>query len=152
MPVETGTGGNFDEKLKVVRDPITGLHVVKAGGPLNPFVDRVIELCVWVFQRADASHDDAIANAMGPGTGTEMHEKGSGDMANTQNLGSADARWDMDLDDRDETGPIDYVNGSATAIAIGAFLDNTRSGGMKRRAFVWSEPVELEVQPDTAPA
>jgi hypothetical protein len=145
-----GTGGNFNEKLDVVRDTKTGFHVVKAGGPLDPSVVRVIELCVWVFQRADASQDDAIANAMGPGTGTEMHEKGCSDMADTLDLGTPKARWKMDLDDRDETGPIDYVNGSATAIAIGAFLANTPSEGQRRRAFVWSEPVELDVQPDTS--
>jgi hypothetical protein len=152
MPPENGTGGNFNDKLTVERSASTGLHVVKAAGPLDPSVARVIELCVWVFQRADASQDDAIANAMGPGTGTAMHDGGSGDMANTHDLGTDDARWDMELKDRDETDPIDYVNGSATAIAIGAFLENTRSGGQKRRAFVWSEPVELDVQSDTAPA
>ena len=50
--------GNFDEELHVER---TGS--VAAGGPLDPSVKAVTELCVWVLQRDGA--DDAIANAMG---------------------------------------------------------------------------------------
>ena len=34
-----------------------------AGGPLDPSVKAVTELCVWVLQRD--GDDDAIANAMG---------------------------------------------------------------------------------------
>jgi hypothetical protein len=142
-----GTGGNFDETLDVERGA-AGYHIVKAGGPLKQSVTRVIELCVWVFQRADAAEDDAIANAMGPGTGTVMQDdKGSADMANTHKLGTANARWDMELDDRDETERRDFVDGSATAVAIGAFFDDSL-GPEKRRAFVWSEPVTLRVKPD----
>jgi hypothetical protein len=145
-----GTGGNFDETLEVVLDPDKGFHVVMAGGPLKKSVTRVIELCVWVFQRADVSKDDAIANAMGPGTGTMMdNDKGSGEMAHTKKLKSDDARWDLVLDDRDETEQRPFVDGSATAVAIGAFLDNS-SGDEKRRAFVWSEPVTLHVKLDDA--
>ena len=53
----------------------------------------------------------------------------------------------MELDDRDETEHRDFVNGSATAVAIGAFFDNSL-GEPRRRAFVWSEPVTLRVKPD----
>jgi hypothetical protein len=147
-----GTGGNFNETLDVVFDRDKGFHVVMAGGPLKKSVTRVIELCVWVFQRAGdpAADDDAIANAMGPGTGTVMdNDKGSADMAHTKKLKSDDAHWELVLDDRDETENRPFVDGSATAVAIGAFLDNSL-GDEKRRAFVWSEPVTLRVKPDDA--
>lgn len=67
-----GTGGNFDETLTFADDGTqtkadgTPVKVVKAGGPLDPSVLRVIDLCVWVIQRADATVDDAIAQGMGP--------------------------------------------------------------------------------------
>ncbi len=65
-------------------------------------------------------------------------------------MGTDIAHWEMDLDDRDETENTNFVTGSATAVAIGAFYDNSLGDEM-RRAFVWSEPVWLEVQQDDAP-
>jgi hypothetical protein len=123
-----------------VRDATTGFHIVKAGGPLDPSMIEIIELCVWVFQRADASVDDAIAQGMG--------EEGTAPMPGMDMVivdrSKTPLRWDMDLVDREGTGAVDYSAGSATAIAIGAFLVEPAPG--KRRAFVWSEPVELNVQ------
>jgi hypothetical protein len=137
-------GGNFDSSLQVSDGPdkkadgTSAVKIVKAGGPLDPAVAEVVELCVWVFQRADVSKDDAIANAMGP-EGTRMDGM---DSVTVTGKGASGAHWKMSLEDREGTGEVDFVAGSATAIAIGAFLVN-ESGGQRRRAFVWSEPVTI---------
>jgi hypothetical protein len=148
-----GTGGNFDESLSFADGPdrkadgVTPVKVVKAGGPLDPSVLRVIDLCVWVIQRADAAVDDAIAQGMGPEPPLDMPDD---DEVAVVDKGKATAHWAMELKDRQKTEEVDFVAGSATAVAIGAFLVNTPTGE-KRRVLVWSEAVELEVQPAAAP-
>lgn len=145
--------GNFDEGLEVLRNA-DGVHVVKAGGPLDAAVDRVVELCVWVFQRERVDQDDAVANAMSgevdlaeaqSQTRNGMH-MGAG--VNVVGRGTSTAHWDLLLDDREDTQAVDFVEGSATAIAIGVFL--TAQPNVKRKAFVWSESVRLSVQDGAA--
>src|SRR4051794_15228924 len=107
MPV-----GKFDETLKVVTGAAKGkagpvqAHIVKARGPLDTGVARIVELCVWVLQRADLTKDDAAANAMGP-EGARMPGM---DMVV---VNPARTTWEMDLTDRDETEGVDFVAGSA---------------------------------------
>jgi hypothetical protein len=152
-----GTGGNFDEKLSVADGPdkkadgVTPVKVVMAGGPLDPSVLRVIDLCVWVIQRADATVDDAIAQGMGPEVPPPLEMPDCDDPVTVVDKGKPVAHWKMDLKDRQETQEVDFVAGSATAVAIGAFLVNTPTGE-KRRVLVWSEAVELDVQPGAVSA
>ncbi|TIS56677.1 MAG: hypothetical protein E5W82_18525 [Mesorhizobium sp.] len=124
--------------MNVERHLTTNAHLVKAGGPLDPSVAQVIELCVWVFQRA--STDEAIAQGMGP----EGQPMAGMAMTHVTGKGTPAAHWDMELEDREGTTAVDFVNGSATAVAIGAFLINTPTG-QKRRGFFWSEPVEIKL-------
>src|SRR5215468_6528988 len=102
--------GRFDEMLDVVRNA-DGVQVVKAGGPLDANVDRVVELCVWVFQRSDVNTDDAIANAMSveadPAQAQTRGGMNMGAGVNVIGRGSSTAHWDLLLDDREETGGVD---------------------------------------------
>jgi hypothetical protein len=135
--------GQFFPKLKVSKEGI-----VEAGGPLDHATDEVVEMCVWVYQRS-ANGSDAIANAMddGPGLKKTMSDKmGSGEARKPSALkirpktATRPPTWKLDLDDRmNNTGA--FTPGSATALAIGVFLDADGN----ERAFLWSEPVELEL-------
>jgi hypothetical protein len=130
-------GGNFDEQLNVGAD-----GVVIAAGPLDESVAEVTEMCVWVLQRDGA--EDAIGNAMGPPNGMPdmAHMPDMPDMhggLTVTGLGTPNARWTFPLADR--LKPVDFRAGSATALAIGVFLDEQRM----QRAFFWSEPVRLSV-------
>src|SRR6185436_17014660 len=100
--------GRFDEMLEVVRNA-DGVQVVKAGGPLVANVDRVVKLCVWVFQRERTDQDDAVANAMSGDVdlaeaqaqtrnGMQM---GAG--VNVVGRGTSTAHWDLLFDDREDT-------------------------------------------------
>lgn len=117
--------GNFDEQLNVTHD-----GYVDARGPLDASITAVTEMCVWVLQRDGA--DDAIANAMGmpdmPGmpTGLKIHH-----------LGTANARWEFELENRFKK--VDFHKGSATASAFAVFVDDQG----QQRSFFWSEPVRL---------
>jgi hypothetical protein len=117
--------GNFDEKLTVAAN-----GVVNAGGPLDPSVKDVTQLCVWVLQRNGVN--DAIANAMGmpdmPGMPSDLE---------VENLGTSNARWKFPLTNRFKK--VDFRAGSATASAFGVFVDDKGH----QRAFFWSEPVRL---------
>jgi hypothetical protein len=117
--------GNFDEELNVEQD-----GSVAAGGPLDPSVKAVTELCVWVLQRD--GDDDAIANAMGMPDmpGMPSHLK-------VHDLGSPNARWEFPLTNRFK--PVDFHEGPAAASAFGVFVDAED----QQRAFFWSEPVRL---------
>ncbi|MCV3210728.1 hypothetical protein OHD62_21545 [Mesorhizobium sp. YC-39] len=101
---------------------------------------HIISLCVWVLQRQDASTDDAIAQAMGPEHVSGM-ATGHGGMVTVTGKGTPAARWEMQLNNREGTEAVDFVNGAAMAAAIGAFLID----GQQRRGFLWSEPVELKL-------
>ena len=145
-----GTGGNFDGSLKFVdgaakkADGVTPVKIVKARGPLDPSVERIIDVCVWVIQRAAGAIDDAIAQGMGPQVPPPLEMPDCDDPVTVVDKGQPLAHWEMDLTDRQETQEVDFVAGSATAVAIGAFLVNTPEG-QKRRVLLWSEAVELTV-------
>jgi hypothetical protein len=62
-------------------------------------------------------------------------------MVTVKDKGTSKARWEMQLDHREGTEAVDFVNGAAMAAAIGAFLID----GQQRRGFFWSEPVELKL-------
>jgi hypothetical protein len=120
--------GNFNEKLNVGRHGI-----VEAAGPFDASVAAVTEMCVWVLQRE--REEDAIANNMGmpdmPGMPSDLK---------VFDLGTPKARWTFPLK-RHQFKPVDFCDGSASAMATGVFIDKQ---GMQR-AFFWSEPVRLEV-------
>jgi hypothetical protein len=136
--------GQFFQNLTVNRS-----GVVKAGGPLDHATDQVVEMCVWVYQRS-ASGDDAIANAMDDGPGLKAKPMASGKMPATKARKAGGLQigkmatthqptWSLDLDDRmNKKGK--FTAGSATALAIGVFVDDEG----KERVFLWSEPVTLE--------
>ena len=121
--------GNFDEVLKV-----DSSGIVLAAGPLDQSVAQVTEMCVWVLQLNGP--EDAIANAMGP-PGSPMSGMPSMHMLTVTDLGTAKARWEFPLNDRLKV--VAFTPGSATAMAIGVFVDSKR----KQRAFFWSETVRL---------
>ena len=53
-----GTGGNFDDELKLFQDPISqDMHVDAIG----PSYGEVVHICVWIVQKQDAG-DAAGAN------------------------------------------------------------------------------------------
>ncbi len=118
--------GNFDDELSVVNG------IVQAAGPFDASVAEVTEMCVWVLQRDGA--DDAIGNNMGmpdmPGMPSDLRVTG---------LGTPNARWMFPLEERFK--PVDFTAGSATAMAIGVFVDK----GGTQRAFAWSETVQLNL-------
>jgi hypothetical protein len=132
--------GNFDEELIVELDG-EGVGIVHATGPLDEAVKAVTVMCVWVLQRDGA--DDAIGNAMGSPNGMssmpEMHTAsiGPGLTVKQEDLGTPNARWTFPLTDR--LKPVDFREGSATAMAIGVFVDEQGN----QRAFFWAEPVRL---------
>jgi hypothetical protein len=142
----------FDEMIEVVRNA-QGAHVVKAGGPLDQNVDKVVELCVWILQRDRTDRDDAVANAMSGEVDLAAAEAQAGSgMSMSAGVevfgrGTPTAHWDLLLDDREGTQAVDFVEGSATAIAIGVFL--TAQPESKRKAFIWSESVRLSVPADS---
>jgi hypothetical protein len=136
-------GGNFNPELEVHPD-----GVVEAAGPLDESVAAVSEMCVWVLQREGA--DDAIANAMGapemPGVphmdddmpeGPAMADMHGG--LKVFDLGTPDAHRIFPLTHRFKR--VGFRGGSATALAIGVFVDD--EGG--QRSFFWSEPVSLKL-------
>jgi hypothetical protein len=132
--------GQFFQELTVNSD-----GDVLAAGPLDHVTDKVVEMCVWVYQRSANGHD-AIANAMNDGPGLKMKMS---DAAPAKNGGLKIVRtkanrpmWRLKLDDR-MNKKADFTAGSATALAIGVFID----GYGKERVVLWSEPVELKVAP-----
>jgi hypothetical protein len=152
-------GGNFEEALEVVRDA-AGASIVVARGPLDPQVTKVAVMCVWVLQRSVENEDDAISNAMGPEMSDMSGMPGMPGMPSTQtggipdrpdlpmgllveNRGTPDASWTFLLTDRlGQAGgpiPVDFRAGSATAMAIGVFVDERG----KQTGFFWAEPVRL---------
>jgi hypothetical protein len=139
----------FDEMLEV--DLVNGVQVVRAGGPLDPNVAEVVELCVWVVQRDRLDQDDAVANAMrGEAEPAEVEAQSQTHQVmsmtagvNVAGRGTSTAHWDLILDDREGTQAVDFVTGPATAFAIGVFL--SEEPDVKRRAFMWSESVRLRV-------
>jgi hypothetical protein len=137
-------GGNFNETLDVRAED----NLVIASGPLDKSVTAVTEMCVWVLQRDGADNaGDAIGNAMGPPDDmpdmpdTPDNHK---DRLKVTGLGTADAKWTFPLTDRFK--PVDFRAGSATAMAIGVFIDDKR----KQRGFFWSEPVQIILPGTTA--
>src|SRR5436305_1354355 len=117
--------GQFFPKLTVNKEGI-----VEAGGPLDHTTDKVVEMCVWVYQRS-ANGSDAIANAMddGPGLKKKMTNKmDSGETKKPSALkisrktAKRPPTWKLDLDDRMHNKGT-FTPGSATALAIGVFLD-----------------------------
>jgi hypothetical protein len=141
-------GGNFNPELEVGPD-----GVVDAAGPLDASVAGVSEMCVWVLQREGA--EDAIANAMGspqmpgmPQMDDDMPAQagmpGMHGGLRVFDLGTNHAHWTFPLMHRFK--PVDFRAGSATALAIGVFVDD--KGG--QRSFFWSEPVRLKLM--SAPA
>ena len=140
--------GNFDEMLEVILGA-DGMQVVKASGPLDAGVAEVVELCVWVVQRTQLNQDDAVANAMSGETNVaEAQSQTRNGMSmsagvNVAGRGTSTAHWDLLLDDREGTQAVQFVEGPATAYAIGVFLSAEPEA--RRRAFVWSESVRLSV-------
>ena len=137
------TGGRFFPKLNVNRSGI-----VEAKGPLDHMSDQVVEMCVWVYQRS-ANGSDAIANNMQDGPAMKAKAKMGGSRMGTAKpettlkispgVGQQQPTWSLDLDDRmNKKGK--FAAGSATAVAIGVFLDENN----EERLFLWSEPVELD--------
>jgi len=133
--------GQFFQQLNVNAD-----GDVEAAGPLDHVTDKVVEMCVWVYQRSANGHD-AIANAMKDGPGLKMKEMS--DVAPEKDGALKIARtkagkptWSLKLTDRmNKKG--EFTAGPATALAIGVFID----GNGKERVVLWSEPVELKVAP-----
>jgi hypothetical protein len=80
--------------------------------------------------------EDAICNNMGP-PGGEPDMRGMKDVLTVENVGTPAARWTFPLSDRFK--PVDFRAGSATAMAIGVFVDKQKH----QRGFFWSEPVRL---------
>jgi len=140
--------GKFNPQLDVAPD-----GTVMAGGPLDQPKDEVIEMCVWVYQRV--GDNDAIANGMSRGPGFPEKMDMGGNMGLTdvpitlaiaKDANGNNKSWSLELEDRMEK-KADFVAGSATAVAIGVFQDETGN----ETAFLWSEPVRLNLLAATAP-
>ena len=118
-------GGNFDYELVVGPGGAVAAH-----GPLDAGVNAVTELSIWVFQKIDDV--DAIANATGapqPPGSPGLHVF----------IGTANPHWEFSLPHRYGSPP--FVDGSATAMGIGAFVDNHGH----QTVYWWSEAVTLDV-------
>jgi hypothetical protein len=119
-------GGNFDYELQVQAN-----GTVRARGPLEAGVTNVTELDIWVFQKIDEV--DAIANNMGspqPQGQPGLH---------VFDLGTDQAHWEFRLPHR--YGSPSFAEGSATAMGIGAFVDDEEH----QTVYWWSEAVTLEM-------
>ncbi len=67
-----GTGGNFDEELKLFQDPLTkDMHVDAIG----PSYGDVVHICVWIVQKQDGG--DAVAAQITTMTGRPGFEMGT---------------------------------------------------------------------------
>jgi hypothetical protein len=128
-------GGNFDYELKVRAN-----GTVEARGPLDAEVEKVVELDIWVFQKIDDV--DAIANAMGP-----PEPNNPNGLHVFLGPGAGNPHWELLLPRR--YGSPKFVEGSATAMGIGAFVDKQ---GHHQTTYWWSEAVTLEYKPARASA
>jgi hypothetical protein len=119
-----GTGGNFEDKLQLVKDPDTGDIHVEAKGPVD---GDVVELCVWIIQRQGESDAAATQITTYPGRGKLKIEKDPVTNKKTWELRALKA----------STRPL--KPGFATAMAIALFLEENG----EEQAYQWAQSVEL---------
>ena len=102
---------------------------VAAIGPEHP-KERIIEICVWVYQSLPGGAGDAAATEM-----TTHTEGGHG----PHFLQVDGERWLLPLR---RIGTAEFRPGRATAIAIALIAE--REGEAKERVVWWNQPVELQ--------
>jgi hypothetical protein len=128
-----GTGGNFEDELDLVVDPITKQVHVDANGPAY---GEVVELCVWIIQKQSGGDAAATQITTYPGRGgVETGEKKLAD-------GTSQKTWRLRALQA-STQPLEP--GFATAMAIALFREDG-----KEQAQLWAQAVDL-VMPPPAP-
>jgi hypothetical protein len=121
-----GTGGNFEDKLQLVRDPhIPDVMHVETKGPAY---GNVVELCVWIIQKKPGAGDAAAAQF------TKI--TGRADLTSPK-LADGTTGWGL-LARQVSTRPLEA--GPATAMAIALFLEEK---DREQKAQFWAESVEL---------
>jgi hypothetical protein len=119
-----GTGGNFEDKLKLVRDKDpanTDVHVEAMG----PTYGNVVELSVWVIQKQGAS--DAAAAQFTQVTGRPG--------LTSPTLADGTTGWGLLAR---QVSVLPLKPGYATAMAIALFLEDG-----EQKAQFWAQSVEL---------
>jgi|SRR5215211_6026868 len=122
-----GTGGNFDDKLQLVRDPDNDdMHVI-AHGPA--YGEDVVALCVWIVQKKTGEGDAAAAQI--------TTKTGKPGFKLTAGARSDDPlNWELRALQASQR-PLEP--GPATAMGIALFLEDN-----KQQARLWAQTVELE--------
>jgi hypothetical protein len=121
-----GTGGNFEDKLQLVKDPDNpkDIHVEAKG----PAYGDVVELCVWIIQKKPGA-GDAAATQITTITGRAG--------LTSPKLADGSTGWGL-LARQVSTRPLEA--GPATAMAIALFLEEEDG---EQKAQFWAESVEL---------
>jgi hypothetical protein len=117
-----GTGGNFEDRLHLVKDPVTPDMHVEAMGPAY---GNVVELAVWVIQKQGAS--DAAAAQFTKITGRTG--------LTSPTLADGTTGWGLVAR---QVSTLPLKPGYATAMAIALFLEDG-----EQKAQFWAQSVEL---------
>jgi hypothetical protein len=134
MPAETGTGGNFDDKLELHPNP-DGRPTVDARGPKYGTLKNI---SVWVTQ-PQGPDDAAAAGTEGPSGGLLI------DIPADPKDPESQQKWSLLAAPATAT-PLQ--EGPAFAMAIARFLNEDRH----EKVRLWAQPVQLVAAPKPAPA
>jgi hypothetical protein len=134
MAAETGTGGNFDDKLTLHKNPDGG-PTVDARGPKYGTLKTI---SVWVTQ-PQGPNDAAAAGTAGPTVGKLI------DIDPDPKDKEPRPKWSLLAAPATET-PL--KEGAAFAMAIAKFLNEER----EEKVRLWAQPVQLVWAPEAAPA
>jgi hypothetical protein len=142
--------GNFDDKLTLLKSG----RKIKAEGPIDTTKHDVVEMCVWVVQRAPLG-GDVVANSMGepdpngpapgdvmPSMSTMTADDHDGDMGKP--LVGKD-RWLFELPLEHAENGVTFVRGPAQAMAIVVIREKgTGKTPGDQGVLLWSQSVVLD--------
>jgi hypothetical protein len=139
--------GNFDDRLTLLDSG----KKIKAEGPIDTDKHDVLEMCVWVVQRAPLG-GDVVANSMGEPalSGVATQDAMSSMPAGDGDMGRPivkDNRWRFDLPLEHGSNGVTFVHGPAQAVAIVVIREKVNDKGKKpgdQGVLLWSQSVVLD--------
>jgi hypothetical protein len=127
-----GTGGNFDDKLDLFKDPITEEVSVVAKGPA--YGEDVVHIGVWIIQKQPEG--DAAATQITTVTGRPGFQTST---RPSETPGEKPEKiWELRAL---QASKLKLQDGNAIAMAIALFLEDG-----KQQARFWAQSVELELK------
>ena len=126
-----GTGGNFDDKLTLLKREDG--QVVQAKGPLEANAD-LREICVWVVQEQENGSDVAFTEMT-----TTMKNRDTD--FDQDPIGRSERKWRLAVG-RIETAPGNLVAGPALAMAIALMADG-EAAAAPLKTLQWAQSVRL---------